>query len=65
MASNSAEYAAQFKSETKRIECKCPRCGKIHKKLLFWVGKTMPRKYCDSCNQKTNTYDQDAAAVVV
>jgi len=65
MGANSAQYAAQFKSETKRIECKCPRCGKIHKKILFWVGKGMPRKFCDSCQQKTGTYDQDAAEKIV
>jgi len=65
MGKNRSQYTVQFKSTTKRMECKCPRCGRIHKKLLFWVGKTMPRKFCDSCKQVVDLYDQDAASVII
>lgn len=39
------------KSRKSAIEAKCPGCGKIHKdvKGIFYIGKGMPRFYCNSC----------------
>lgn len=36
------------KSKTKTV-CKCPLCGKLHKKLINWVGRGIPRIYCENC----------------
>lgn len=34
---------------TKLVECKCPKCERLHMVKLFWVGDSMPRKYCPIC----------------
>jgi hypothetical protein len=30
-------------------ECKCPKCGKKHKRLVNWSGKLPAKLYCDFC----------------
>jgi len=30
-------------------EAKCPRCRKIHKVRLRWIGRGIPRVYCAPC----------------
>ena len=37
------------KSLNKTVVCKCPRCGKKHKKSVFFVGRGVPRYYCSAC----------------
>jgi hypothetical protein len=32
-------------------ECKCPMCGRLHQKYLFWTGNGMPRFYCKRCSE--------------
>ena len=39
-----AEYADGIK-----CVCKCPKCGNLHDKYLFWSGRGMPRIYCTEC----------------
>jgi len=42
------------------IECICPRCGVRHKMNLRWIGRGVPRKYCDSCLKNAlRTYIED------
>ena len=34
------------------IECKCPRCGRVHNRTAWWFwwnGRGMPRVYCSAC----------------
>jgi len=28
---------------------KCPKCDKLHKIIIDWKGRGMPRKYCQMC----------------
>lgn len=32
-----------------KVECICPKCGKMHLMALHWIGRGVPRKYCSSC----------------
>ena len=32
-----------------KVECLCPKCGKKHIMNFHWIGRGMPRKYCQSC----------------
>jgi len=34
--------------------CICPRCGNSHRLRLFWTGRGVPRKYCQSCQKAVN-----------
>ena len=34
------------KSLNRFVECICPKCGKIHKRYMFWTGTTKPRYFC-------------------
>jgi hypothetical protein len=32
-------------------DCKCPMCGTMHQKYLFWTGNGTPRFYCRRCSE--------------
>jgi hypothetical protein len=32
-----------------KFECICPMCGKKHTMNINWIGRGVPRKYCQSC----------------
>lgn len=36
-------------SMAKSTKCICPRCEKIHYRLIFWTGNGIPRKMCPIC----------------
>jgi hypothetical protein len=38
------------KMETK---CICPKCGKHHKLSIHWIGRGIPRKFCNSCRDSS------------
>ncbi len=38
-----------YHSGAKWTNCICPRCGKLHRKDLFWIGNLPARKFCDAC----------------
>jgi hypothetical protein len=38
-----------FRSYEQSTLCKCPRCEKLHKMRIHWVGNGIPRKYCTPC----------------
>jgi hypothetical protein len=41
---------ADGKNPTKmKVECICPMCGKNHTMSINWIGRGIPRKYCQSC----------------
>lgn len=33
----------------KVTQCKCPKCERIHKLRILWIGRGMPRKFCPLC----------------
>ena len=39
--------------QSKRIECKCPRCEDIYLRRMKWSGNGMPRKICERCRLNT------------
>jgi hypothetical protein len=39
----------EVQSDYRRVECKCPMCEEIHTAYVFFTGRGMMRKYCDSC----------------
>lgn len=34
--------------------CKCPKCDKLHRQLIDWKGRGIPRKFCPKCTQNIN-----------
>lgn len=43
-----------------KIECICPGCGKMHVVKMRWIGRGVPRKFCQSCrDRETPLDDQD------
>ncbi len=32
-----------------KVECICPKCGQKHIMNFYWVGRGIPRKYCQVC----------------
>ena len=42
-----------------KIECICPGCGKIHIMKVYWTGRGVPRKFCQSCRDRETPIDED------
>jgi transposase-like protein len=43
-----------------KLECICPGCGKMHVMKIHWIGRGVPRKFCESCrNRETPLDDED------
>jgi transposase-like protein len=42
-----------------KVECICPRCGKMHIMKIRWIGRGVPRKFCESCRDRDTPFDQD------
>ena len=34
------------------VMCICPKCRKEHKVKIRWIGRGVPRIYCNSCRSK-------------
>lgn len=49
----------------KSTVCVCPKCRKIHKYVIDWKGRGVPRKFCQKCLQSldsiTGGIDDDVA----
>jgi transposase-like protein len=37
-----------------KVECICPYCGKMHIMKMQWIGRGVPRKFCQSCRDREN-----------
>jgi hypothetical protein len=35
-----------------KVECLCPGCGKMHVMKMRWIGRGIPRKFCQSCRDR-------------
>jgi predicted RNA-binding Zn-ribbon protein involved in translation (DUF1610 family) len=43
------ESDAMVDHDKSKVECLCPKCGKKHIMNFHWIGRGIPRKYCQSC----------------
>lgn len=35
-----------------KVECICPGCGRVHIIKMHWIGRGVPRKFCQSCRDR-------------
>jgi hypothetical protein len=42
-----------------KMECICPGCGKIHIMKMRWIGRGVPRKFCQSCRDRETPLDEE------
>ena len=42
-----------------KVECICPGCGKMHIMKMRWIGRGVPRKFCESCRDRETALDED------
>jgi hypothetical protein len=42
-----------------KVECICPGCGKMHIMKMRWIGRGVPRKFCESCRNREIPLDED------
>jgi hypothetical protein len=42
-----------------KVECICPRCGKMHIMKMRWIGRGVPRKFCESCRDRDTPFEHD------
>jgi hypothetical protein len=39
-------------SEQPFTECVCPKCEKRHSMRLKWIGRGIPKKFCERCKAR-------------
>jgi hypothetical protein len=42
-----------------KVECICPGCGKLHVMKMRWIGRGVPRKFCQRCRDRESPLDDD------
>jgi hypothetical protein len=42
-----------------KVACICPGCGKMHIMKMHWIGRGVPRKFCESCRDRETSLDED------
>lgn len=60
LAEDPLENAGQDQEVTfnkSKVECICPNCGKKHTMNIRWIGRGMPRKFCQSCRDREASSD--------
>ena len=40
-----------------KVMCICPGCGKTHVMKMRWIGRGVPRKFCQSCRDRETPLD--------
>jgi transposase-like protein len=40
-----------------KVECICPGCGKMHIMKMRWIGRGVPRKFCEGCRNRETPLD--------
>ena len=43
----------------KKQWCICPRCGRKHKKSIFFIGIGTPKKFCRLCRLQIDEHDTE------
>jgi hypothetical protein len=41
----------------KKTECFCPKCRRVHKMKIRFIGRGQPRKFCPSCRDMAASVD--------
>lgn len=42
-----------------KVECICPGCGKMHPMKMRWIGRGVPRKFCQRCRDRETPLDDE------
>jgi len=42
-----------------KVECICPGCGKMHIMKMCWIGRGVPRKFCQRCRDRETPLDDE------
>jgi transposase-like protein len=42
-----------------KVECICPGCGKMHVMKMRWIGRGVPRKFCQHCRDCETPIDEE------
>jgi transposase-like protein len=42
-----------------KTECICPMCGRIHAMKIRWIGRGVPRKFCQHCRERSTPLDEE------
>jgi hypothetical protein len=42
-----------------KVECICPGCGKMHTMKMHWIGRGVPRKFCQYCRDRQTPLDDE------
>jgi hypothetical protein len=59
-ADQSFDEAPGVKGSSKsKVECICPGCGKLHVMKIYWSGRGVPRKFCQSCRDRQHPLGDD------
>jgi transposase-like protein len=45
------------RSVKSRMNCVCPGCGKMHIMQIRWIGRGVPRKFCQGCRERERTFN--------
>ena len=40
-----------------KTRCICPKCGRKHKVKLRWIGRGVPKKFCQPCKVALSDYE--------
>ena len=61
------EHPGEGEVYGKITDCKCPKCGRMHKMKINWIGRGIPRKFCGECDWYPEQYSgiEDARVVPV
>jgi hypothetical protein len=46
------EFAEGRCAKKATVECICPSCRTLYTMKMNWVGRGVPRKFCQSCRDK-------------
>jgi hypothetical protein len=55
MRGSDREYVGDL--EKSEVECICPGCRKRHKLNFHWIGRGIPRKFCQNCRNRETPLD--------
>ena len=59
-ADHQPDHVSELESYVKsKVECICPGCGKMHIMKMRWIGRGVPRKFCQSCRDRESPLDDD------